>query len=80
MIVGVVPRPPAFGGKRDVEVQVVPLDALTGSPRGGTGAGTVYGERLHQFDFRVGKILEFGGTRTAINLDIFNMRSTRMRS
>ena len=55
------------------QVQVVPLDALTGSPRGGTGAGTVYGERLNQFDFRVGKILEFGGTRTTLNLDIYNM-------
>ncbi len=64
-------RPPSEGG--DVEVQVVPLDALTSSPRGGTGAGSLYGERLHQFDFRVGKIFEFGGTRTAINLDIYNM-------
>ena len=63
-------RPPSEGG--DVEVQVVPLDALTSSPRGGTGAGSLYGERLHQFDFRVGKIFEFGGTRTAINLDIYN--------
>lgn len=64
-------RPPSEGG--DVEVQVVPLDALTVSPRGGSGAGSLYGERLHQFDFRVGKIFEFGGTRTAINLDIYNM-------
>lgn len=63
-------RPPSEGG--DVEVQVVPLDALTASPRGGTGAGSLYGERLHQFDFRVGKIFELGGTRTAINLDIYN--------
>ncbi|MCY4600716.1 MAG: carboxypeptidase regulatory-like domain-containing protein [Acidobacteria bacterium] len=63
-------RPPSEGG--DVEVQVVPLDALTSSPRGGTGAGSLYGERLHQVDFRVGKIFEFGGTRTAINLDIYN--------
>ena len=70
-VVAALGRPPSEGG--GPEVQVVPLDALTGSPRGGTGAGTVYGERLNQFDFRVGKILEFGGTRTAINLDIFNM-------
>ena len=63
-------RLPSEGG--DVEVQVVPLDARTASPRGGTGAGSLYGERLHQFDFRVGKIFEFGGTRTAINLDIYN--------
>ena len=63
-------RPASAGG--NVEVQVVPLDALTGSPRGGTGAGTLYGERMHQFDFRVGKIFEVAGTRTAINLDIYN--------
>ena len=63
-------RTASAGG--NVEVQVVPLDALTGSPRGGTGAGRLYGERMHQFDFRVGKIFEVAGTRTAINLDIYN--------
>ena len=63
-------RAPSEGG--NVEVQVVPLDALTAVPRGGTGAGTLYGERLHQFDFRVGKIFEYGGTRTAVNLDLYN--------
>ena len=70
MVAARLGRPPSEGG--NIDVQVVPLDALTGSPRGGTGAGTVYGERLNQFDFRVGKIFEFGGTRTALNLDIFN--------
>ena len=63
-------RLPSEGG--DVEVQVVPLDALTASPRGGTGAGTLYGERMHQVDFRVGKVFNVAGTRTAINLDIYN--------
>ena len=70
-VVAALGRPPSEGS--GPQVQVVPLDALTGSPRGGTGAGTLYGERLNQFDFRVGKILEFGGTRTALNLDIYNM-------
>jgi hypothetical protein len=34
--------------------------------------GTMYGDRLNQFDLRFGKILKFGRTRTAVNLDLFN--------
>ena len=34
--------------------------------------GTLYSERLNQIDFRVGKLLRFGRTRTAVNLDLFN--------
>jgi hypothetical protein len=34
--------------------------------------GTMYGERLNQVDFRVGKVFRFGRTRTALNLDLFN--------
>jgi len=34
--------------------------------------GTMYGERLNQIDFRVGKTLRVGRTRTAINLDLYN--------
>jgi len=33
---------------------------------------TLYGERLNQIDFRVGKLLRLGRTRTAVNLDLFN--------
>ena len=42
--------------------------------------GTMYGDRLNQFDLRVGKILKFGKTRTAVNLDLFNAfnRSTAL--
>ena len=32
-----------------------------------------YGERQHQVDLRVGKVLRFGGTRSSINLDVFNL-------
>ena len=35
--------------------------------------GTLYGPRLNQFDFRVGKVLRFGSTRTMISLDVFNI-------
>ena len=34
--------------------------------------GTMYGDRLNQVDLRVAKILKFGKTRTAVNLDLFN--------
>jgi carboxypeptidase family protein len=36
------------------------------------GSGQVHGERLHQVDFRISKLLRFGGTRTRANLDIYN--------
>jgi len=34
--------------------------------------GTLYGDRLNQLDFRIGKILRLGGLRTALNVDLFN--------
>ena len=34
--------------------------------------GTMYGERLNQLDLRFSKILKYGRTRTALNLDLYN--------
>ena len=34
--------------------------------------GTLYGDRLHQLDFRVGKIVKFRGVRSVFNIDVFN--------
>jgi hypothetical protein len=34
--------------------------------------GEMYYERLNQLDFRVGKIVRFGGNRATVNLDIYN--------
>ena len=50
-------RPPGEGGTVDVQV-IEP--------------NTLYGERMHQFDFRIGKILRAGGTQATVNLDLFN--------
>ena len=50
-------RPPGEGGT--VNVQVIE-------------PGTEYGERMHQFDFRVGKIFRTGAMQATVNLDLFN--------
>jgi hypothetical protein len=35
--------------------------------------GTMYGDRINQFDVRVAKSLTFGRSRTLIALDVYNM-------
>jgi hypothetical protein len=35
--------------------------------------GDVYGDRLNQLDFRIGKVLRFGRTKTALNVDLYNV-------
>jgi hypothetical protein len=37
-----------------------------------TPSGTLYVDRVNQVDLRVGKIFRAAGTRTALNLDVFN--------
>jgi hypothetical protein len=61
---------------------VVPVAAITPSlgrtPSAGSPtvnllqAGTMYGERLHQFDVRFSRNLRFSGARLALNLDLYN--------
>ena len=34
--------------------------------------GTLYGERLNQVDFRIGKVLRFGRTSTNLSFDLYN--------
>ena len=36
------------------------------------GSGTLHGDRLHQVDLRISKLLRFAGTRTRANLDVYN--------
>jgi hypothetical protein len=35
--------------------------------------GELYGDAVNQVDLRMAKILEFGGTRTQIGLDLYNL-------
>lgn len=35
--------------------------------------GTLYGDRVNQFDLRIGKLLRFGRTRTNVGVDLFNL-------
>ncbi len=35
--------------------------------------GTLYGPRVNQLDFRVAKILRFGGSRATLSFDVFNV-------
>jgi len=38
--------------------------------------GTLYGERLNNFDMRIAKILRFGATRAQVGVDIYNLLNT----
>ena len=35
--------------------------------------GTLYGDRVNEFDIRLAKILKFGRTRTNIGFDLYNI-------
>ena len=38
--------------------------------------GTLYGDRVNQFDLRFAKILRFGRTRTNVGFDIYNVTNS----
>jgi hypothetical protein len=51
---------PLSGGATTVIVNLVP-------------PATIYGDRLNQLDFRVGRVLRFGRTRSVVGLDVYNV-------
>ena len=38
--------------------------------------GTLYGDRINQVDFRVGKVIRAGRFRTQVSLDLYNLLNT----
>ena len=38
--------------------------------------GSLYGDRINQLDFRVAKHLNFGGTRSMVSADLYNVLNT----
>jgi hypothetical protein len=56
---------PLSGGAANVQVSLI-------DPGTTQNLGTMYGGRLNQVDFRVGKILRFGQTKTTVSLDLYN--------
>jgi hypothetical protein len=57
------------GAATSVDVHLLPPGPYTTT---NGGSGTVHGERLHQVDLRISKLLHFGGARARANLDIYN--------
>ena len=50
-----------------------PLSGATNDDGEPGAAGSAFGERLNQLDMRFAKILKFGGLRTSVNLDLYNL-------
>ena len=61
---------PLSGGERDVDVHLL-SPGKYGRFQNQVG-GEVRGERLQQVDLRISKLMNFGGTRARLNLDIYN--------
>jgi hypothetical protein len=57
------------GAAPSVDVQLVSPGPYTTT---NGGSGQLHGERLHQVDFRISKLLHFAGTRARANVDIYN--------
>ncbi len=60
---------PLAGAAPSVDVQLVSPGPYTTT---NGGSGHLHGERLHQVDLRISKLLRFGGTRARANVDIYN--------
>jgi hypothetical protein len=62
---------PLSGNAANAQVNLLGSNALATTPTTAS-AGALYGDRVNQLDFRVGKIFKFGQRRTAVNLDVYN--------
>jgi hypothetical protein len=61
------------GANQTVSVNPIRQSAnLTPTSPTPTTVGTLFGERMNQLDFRVGKVLRLGRTRATANFDLYN--------
>ena len=69
------PGPEIFSNYTVLPSQTTPLVPLTGGTRlvSVVAPGTEYVEHIKQLDLRFSKLLRFGRTRTALNLDLANL-------
>ena len=70
------------GGQLSANYVVAPANTTLGRPFAGGNPtitvnliepGSLFGDRVNQFDLRVGKILRFGGMRASLAVDIYNV-------
>ena len=60
----------AAGSASTVDLQLVSPGAYVQTDN--AGLGSLHGDRIHQVDIRVSKLLHFGGTKARANIDIYN--------
>jgi len=73
-----IPGPQVVGNNVYTSAQIEPS---LGRPLAGTAVaqinivtpGSMYGDRLNQLDFRVGKIVRYRGFRSSLNVDLYNV-------
>jgi hypothetical protein len=64
---------PSLGRNLAGAAPTVDVNLVSPGPYGGANSGSgEHGERLHQVDLRVSKLLNVAGTRTRLNVDIYN--------
>jgi hypothetical protein len=70
------------GASLNANYTTTPANTTLGRPFAGASStitvnliepGTLYGDRVNQFDMRVAKVLRFGRTTTNVGLDVFNL-------
>jgi hypothetical protein len=60
----------AAGAASTVDINLVSPGAYV--QQDNAGLGSLHGDRIHQVDMRISKLLHFGGTKARANIDIYN--------
>jgi hypothetical protein len=74
------------GGQLAANYSVTTAGTTLGRPFAGLGStlinvnlvepGTLYGDRVNQVDMRFAKVLRFGGRRTTVGIDVYNLANS----